>query len=165
MMGEIFWSSLLNKSASFILILGPTVQDCSYWRRKNGRSAGRMAHASSEGCPTLGGQSAPERYMGEESPSPRRERGAVAGQGCCSAEHVRCLPCTSSSGREKGRPVSPVTRRVAATSCCPLKHIAVLAEPDFARAAASQRLGRAGLLRQEPFRGRGSDALMVGLAR
>lgn len=94
-MGKIFWSSLLNKSVSSALILGPTVQDCSYWRRKNDRSSRKDGlHASSEGCPTHWAGQSTKAVHGEESPSPTEHRGcAVAGQGCCSAEHVRCLPC------------------------------------------------------------------------
>ena len=67
--------------------------------------AGRVAHPSSEGCPTHwagpSSEGCPTHWVGqftkaahgEESSSPMEDGGAVAGQGCYSAKHVRCLPC------------------------------------------------------------------------
>lgn len=78
MMGKIFWSSLLNKSASFILILGPTVQDCSYWREKEwpfSRKDGPAIMPPVKATPHTGRGSLPRAYMGGVSISHGRPWG------------------------------------------------------------------------------------------
>lgn len=124
-----------------------------------------MAHASSEGCLTHWAGQSTKVVHGEESPSPTEDGGAVAGQGCCSAEHVRCLPCQQQRPRERASRVSGYTGVWLLPQLLSSEaHRCVGTDQTLPGLLPASDWVRQGCWDRAPPR-RGSDALMVGLAR
>lgn len=151
MMGKIFWSSLLNRSASFIFDLGshcsrlqlPEEKEWPSSRKDGSCLQWRLPHA-------LGGAVYQGGTWGGVSVSHRR-RGCSgrAGMLFCWTREMSAMPATATA--RKGVPCLWLHGSVAATPAAVLWSTSLCwHRPDFARAATSQRLSEAGLLRQGP---------------
>ena len=120
--------------------------------------ARRMAHPSSEGCPTHWVGQFTKAAHGEESSSPMEDGGAVAGQGCYSAKREMSAMLTVATTRKGVSCLWSHGSVADKPSCCPVKHVAVLVQTWLCQGCYQPATERGRAAETGPFQG---EAVML----